>query len=68
MNPELIGNRLTELRKNANKSRLQVAKDTGITISALSNYENGLRIPRDEAKQRIAGYYGVSIDELFYAS
>lgn len=63
----LVGKRLTSLRMQKNKTRREVAKDTGITVSALSNYENGLRIARDEVKRQLAYYYGVSIESIYYA-
>ena len=43
----------------------EVAKALGISVSALSMYEQGNRIPRDEIKIRMAEYYGISIEALF---
>lgn len=59
-----IGKKLKELRKN--KSQKIVARDLGITESALSNYENNIRVPRDEIKKKIALYYKVSIESIFF--
>ena len=42
-----------------------LAKALGISVSALSMYEQGNRIPRDEVKIRMAEYYGISIESLF---
>lgn len=64
---KLVGEKLVSLREQQNKTRREVAKDTGITVSALSNYENGLRVARDEVKRRLAYYYGVSIESIYYA-
>lgn len=64
MNAKEIGRRLTELR--GNKTRREVADETGISYSALSNFECGLRIPSDPCKITLAKYYGVSVEELFY--
>lgn len=47
------------------RSQEEVAKALGISISALSMYEQGNRIPRDEVKIRMAEYYGISIEDLF---
>lgn len=47
------------------RSQEEVAKALGISISALSMYEQGNRIPRDEIKIRMADYYGISIEDLF---
>ena len=59
-----IGQRLIQLR--GDKSRNEVCNATHIGLSALSNYENGYRIPRDEVKLVLARYYGKSVEELFY--
>lgn len=64
MNMNVIASRLRELR--GKKSRKEVCIATGIKLTALANYENGLRIPRDDAKMALAQYYGVSVNELFY--
>ena len=62
----IIGERLKSLRGNKNKTLDKVAVELGITPSALSNYESGIRIPRDGIKARLAGYYGVSIESIFF--
>ena len=64
MTADMIGMKLRDLR--GEKTRKEVASATKITVSALTNYECGIRIPRDEAKVALAKYYGVSVDELFY--
>lgn len=58
MNEQLIALR-------GNRSQEEVAKALGISISALSMYEQGNRIPRDEIKIKMAEYYGISIESLF---
>lgn len=60
-----IGERLAELRAATGKSLSEVAEDLDITKSALSNYEQGLRVPRDTIKIRIAKYYKKSISTIF---
>lgn len=47
------------------RSQDEVAKALGISVSALSMYEQGNRIPRDEVKIRMAEYYKISIESLF---
>lgn len=59
-----IGKRLTELR--GNRSREQVSKALEISISAISMYERGERIPRDDIKVRISNYYKKSVQEIFF--
>ena len=46
--------------------RQKVAEAVGVTVSAISMYENGERIPRDEVKIRLAKYYKRSVQELFF--
>jgi transcriptional regulator with XRE-family HTH domain len=65
MDSKLIGQRLSELRKD--KPREDVAAALGVTVSALGMYERGERVPRDEIKVKIAKYYGVSVQDLFFA-
>ena len=59
-----IEEKLKKLR--GGKKSKDVAKAIGITISALSNYENDYRIPRDETKRKIAKYYKKSVEEIFF--
>lgn len=61
-----IAQRLVEARGDI--PRETVAKAVGISISAISMYETGARIPRDEIKIRLADYYHKSVQELFFAS
>ena len=65
MRQKQIGAKLREMRGTRTVS--EVARALGISQSTLSMYESGQRNPRDPIKERIAGYYGVSIGELFYA-
>ena len=60
------GKKLRELR--GNKSQAEVAKDLMISGSALSAYETGERIPRDDVKVRIAEYYGLTVQEIFFTN
>lgn len=60
-----IGRKLVELR--GDKTQDEVTKAVGISISALSMYEQGKRIPRDEIKIKLAQYYRTSIEEIFFA-
>ncbi len=65
MDAKEIGIRLKKLRND--KTQADVANAIGITTMAISQYENGERIPRDEIKIKLAEYFGVSIESLFYA-
>lgn len=64
LDKEQIAKKLINLRDG--KSRNEVAKAVGISVSALSMYENGDRIPRDEIKVKIAEYYGESVESIFF--
>lgn len=58
------GEKLKELR--GCRTQTGVARAVGITPSALSMYESGERVPRDEVKERLCAYYGVPVPEVFY--
>lgn len=61
------GEILRELRKAKGKTVAAVATDLGITPSALSNYENDIRVPRDSIKVAISNYYKKPIQKIFFA-
>ena len=48
------------------KTQKEVSEAIGISTSTLGMYETGKRIPRDEIKKKIAKYYDVSIEYLFF--
>lgn len=64
--PIIIGQRIKSLREQRGISRESFCNAVGITLSALSMYENGQRIPRDEIKVRIARVLGESIEAIFF--
>lgn len=64
MSNATMGNRLRQLRGNT--PRRDVANAVGISVSALQMYENGSRVPRDEAKKRIAEYFGTTVQAIFF--
>ena len=59
-----VGARLKAARGDI--PRAQVCHDLNIGSSTLAMYETNQRVPRDEIKKRLAKYYGVSIEALFY--
>ena len=65
MDKMLIAKKLVKLR--GEKTQVEVAKDIGISLSALAMYETGNRIPRDEIKIRIAKYYDTTVESLFFS-
>ncbi len=68
MNAVVIGEKIKNLREKNNISRENFANAVEISQSALSMYENGQRIPRDEVKLRIARFFNTSIEELFFTN
>lgn len=64
MGSATVNDRLKAAR--GDRTLREVAASIGITPSALSNYESGIRVPRDRIKVKLAGYYGVTIDSLFF--
>lgn len=64
----MVNSILIRLREERGLTQAELADKLGISPSAMSNYEQGIRIPRDEIKVRIAEFFGVSILDVFYAS
>ena len=64
MDKKEVGRRLIKAR--GKKPQREAAKELGISRSALSMYETGARIPKDEIKVRIAKVYGLSVQALFF--
>ena len=64
LNREKVAEKLIKLR--GKRSQEEVATAVGISKSALSMYENGERIPRDEIKIRLAIYYNESVESIFF--
>ena len=56
--------KLKQLRKIKNASQKQVAEAIGVTLSAYSNYEQGLREPSYEILKNICKYFDVSADYI----
>lgn len=59
-----IAERLVKAR--GDRKREEVAEAIGVSLSAISMYENGDRIPRDETKVKLAKYYNTTVQELFF--
>lgn len=65
MNAKVIGERLKELR--GDKNIKEVADFCGVTCAAISNYENGIRIPKDPVKIKLAEFYNTTVGAIFFA-
>ncbi len=64
MDAKQIGAKLLSLR--GKKTIEEVSSACGISKSALSMYENGQRIPRDEIKIKLAQYYNSTVELIFF--
>ena len=64
LNMQVIGARLKELR--GEKSREEVAIAVGVTAQAICNYECGIRVPSDDNKVKLAGFFGKTVQAIFY--
>ena len=62
----VIGRKIKSLRENNNMSRETFCEEVGISLSALSMYETGQRVPRDEIKLKIARCLKTSIEAIFF--
>lgn len=65
MNQTLIANRLKSYR--GSMTQKEVADAVGVTPMAISQYESGERIPRDDVKVKIARLFNKTVDEIFFA-
>ena len=59
-----VANRLKNIRRYKKYTLLDVNELTGISESALRNYERGTTIPSMKAMDKLADLYDVSIDWL----
>lgn len=64
INLAVVGRRLRELR--GSRTQAEVAEVVGVTISAISAYERGEKMPRDSIKLALAELYGVSVSDIFF--
>lgn len=59
------GERLRQLR--GIRTRTGVAKVLSVPYSTLQSWEDGNREPNGRAKQMLADYYGVTVEDIFFA-
>ena len=60
----IIGERLTELRKDAGLTQNQLGKLLNIEKGTISSYETNKREAPDEIKKIFAKFFNVSVDYL----
>ena len=61
-----IGQTIKELRTERGMTETALAKELGISQSAITMYETGNRVPRDEIKIRMAVFFGRTVESIFY--
>ncbi len=59
-----FGSRLKELRIGKNESQKVVAKNIGLSINTISQYESDRRFPNEEMLKKLCIYYKISSDYL----
>lgn len=59
-----IGNHLKELRGSRTKE--EIAYRMGISVTSVCLYESGKRMPKDDVKVKMADFYGLTVQELFF--
>lgn len=60
----VVGERLKTLR--GSRTQTEVAKALGVTPMAVSQWENGIRMPNDDMKVKIADYYKKTVMTIFF--
>ena len=66
MNQEKIGKFIFELRKEKNMTQQELADKVGVTDRAISNWENGRRLPDYSILIKLCEELNISINELLY--
>jgi transcriptional regulator with XRE-family HTH domain len=66
MDTKAIGKKLEELRRAKGITQAEVAEALGVSAMAVSLYENGERIPRDEVKIKIADFFKTPVSSIFF--
>jgi transcriptional regulator with XRE-family HTH domain len=64
MRKNVFGDKLRKLRKEKDLTLNELAKELGISLQHLSNFENGRRIPRLETFRKIAQFFNIDYNEL----
>lgn len=61
---EAIGLRIAALRNAKSESSAELAAIAGVTRSAVSQWENGITVPRPEMLRLLAEHFEVTVDYL----
>lgn len=63
-----FGNRMRGCREERGYSRAELAEKLGVSVSAISNYENGLSFPKEDVMLRLFDCLGTEPNVLFQDS
>lgn len=64
MNKNMLSQNIKTLRKERGLTQSQLAKHTGLSMSAIRSYENGLREPNSKAMAALESYFHVTGEYL----
>lgn len=59
---------LDQLRDATGKTQKQVADELGVALSTIAMYEIGARTPSLKIAKKLAEFYGVKVDDIFFGS
>lgn len=66
LNNQVIANRIKSLRKEKGMTQYELAHKIGVSVSTITMYENGERIPRDDIKVKLSEALNESIQHIFF--
>jgi len=66
MDTVLMASTLRNLRRSMGKKQSEVARECEISPAAYASYETGSRIPRDDVKEKLSGYFGKTVGYIFF--
>lgn len=66
MDKKVIADRLRELRNKKNITTTQMSIKTGVSRTAITNYENGHRVPDREKMKILADFFDTTVDAIFF--
>ncbi len=64
MDAMVVGKRLRDAR--GSRSTDEIAAALNVSKSAIAMYECGLRVPRDDIKEKMALLFGTTVGALFF--
>ena len=57
---------LSQLRNEKNKTQREVAEDLKVGVSTIGMYETGQRTPSLQTAKKLAKYFEVSVEDIFF--